>query len=177
MCDPEKYDRRSIRLKGYDYGSLGKYFITTCAHNRECLFGYIQNSQMILNDVGQRIWQVWSSLPVRFPSIELEEFVVMPNHVHGIIVIAEIPRGAEDKAPELGEIVRAFKSVSAVECNRTLERPRRPFWQSGYYEHIVRDRDECGRIATYIVENPANWGRDRENPEAHATEPEESWQV
>ena len=177
MYDPEKHHRHSIRLKGYDYSSLGKYFITTCAHNRECIFGHIQNDEMVLNDVGQGIWQVWNSLPTRFPSMDLNEFVVMPNHVHGIIVIAEIPRGAENSAPTLGEIMRAFKSISAIDCNRILEHPRRPFWQSGYYEHIVRDRDEYGRIAAYIVENPADWDRDKENPQAQMSQPEEPWQI
>jgi hypothetical protein len=81
----ERRNRRSIRLKGYDYAGAGAYFVTICAQNRECLFGRIEDGQMILNDAGRMVDMVWDQLPIRFPHLELDEFIVMPNHIHGIL--------------------------------------------------------------------------------------------
>lgn len=83
---PERRSRRSIRLKGYDYAGAGAYFVTICAHNRECLFGKIVDGKMVLNDAGRMVETVWDQLPIRFPHLELDEFIVMPNHIHGILV-------------------------------------------------------------------------------------------
>ena len=84
--DPDKYHRHSIRLKGYDYSESGAYFVTICTQDRECLFGDVLDGEMRLNDVGQVVKQWWNDIPVRFSHVELDEFVVMPNHFHGIIV-------------------------------------------------------------------------------------------
>ncbi len=85
--NPEIHRRQSIRLKGYEYSRPGTYFVTICARNRQCLFGNISDGQMVLNDAGRIIERVWKDLPTRFPSVELDAFGVMPNHVHGIIAI------------------------------------------------------------------------------------------
>src|SRR5215210_2961095 len=85
--NPEIHKRRSIRLKGYDYSQEGLYFITICVQNRKCLFGKIENDEMILNDAGQMVQTEWEKLTERFNNIELHEFVVMPNHFHGILEI------------------------------------------------------------------------------------------
>jgi putative transposase len=87
--DPEKHHRRSIRLKGYDYTQPGAYFITICTHGRECLFGEIIDGEMHLNEAGQIVVQTWQDLPNHVPHVQLDAFVVMPNHVHGIIIITE----------------------------------------------------------------------------------------
>jgi putative transposase len=84
--DPEKYRRRSIRLKGYDYGQAGAYFVTVCTQGRACLFGNVAEGQMRLNDAGRMIERWWFELNRKFTTIETDEFVVMPNHVHGIVV-------------------------------------------------------------------------------------------
>jgi hypothetical protein len=84
---PGRPRRRSIRLPGYDYAQDGAYFVTVCLHGRECLFGDVRDGQMVLNEAGRTVWAVWETLPARFPSIDLDMFVVMPNHVHGIIVL------------------------------------------------------------------------------------------
>jgi len=86
--DPQRHHRRSIRLKGYDYTQAGVYFVTICTQARECLFGDVVNDQMRLNDAGQMVESAWLDLPQRFPNVELDEFVIMPNHMHGIILIA-----------------------------------------------------------------------------------------
>ena len=89
--NPEKHNRRSIRLKGYDYAQCGAYFITICAQNRECLFGNIQHNEMALNHAGEMLYKIWNDLPDKCPGIVMDEFIVMPNHVHGIICIVGAP--------------------------------------------------------------------------------------
>jgi REP element-mobilizing transposase RayT len=176
--DPDEHHRRSIRLKGYDYSRAGAYFVTICTHDRECLFGEIMDGEMRLNDAGQAAQADWVRLPERFQSIELDEFVIMPNHLHGIILVgagfAPPDRGAPNRgacrgaaccAPTLGDILRAFKSISAIAVNRLLGRSDRSLWQRNYYEHIVRSENELARIREYIANNPAQWALDRENPD------------
>ncbi len=107
---------------------------------------------------------MWHSLPTRFPGVALDEFVIMPNHFHGIIILEPPRRGAARRAPALGQIIRAFKSLSAIEANRILGSPERPFWQRNYYEHIVRDEDELHRVRQYIRDNPLHWEDDPDNP-------------
>jgi len=92
--DPDKHHRRSIRLKGYDYSGFGAYFVTVCTHNRECLFGDIVNGKITLNDAVRMVETVWGELPVQFPDMKLDEFIIMPNHFHGIIVLSS-PRRSE----------------------------------------------------------------------------------
>jgi len=87
--NPQIHHRRSIRLQGYDYSQNGAYFITLCTHNRECLFGQIQNGQMILNEYGKIVEQCWNNLSNHYDNIELDAYVIMPNHFHGIILITD----------------------------------------------------------------------------------------
>jgi hypothetical protein len=98
--NPKIYDRRSIRLQGYDYSQAGAYFVTICAQNRECLFGDIADGEMRLNDAGQMVQTVWDEIPAHYPGIDIDAFVVMPNHIHGIIVIV---RAAPCGRPEQGQ--------------------------------------------------------------------------
>jgi REP element-mobilizing transposase RayT len=161
--NPDKHHRRSIRLKGYDYSQAGMYFVPVCAEQRLCLFGDVVDGCMQLNEVGLRVQQAWEDLPTRFSSGTLDTFVVMPNHIHGIIAIV-VPEGAASSAPTLGKIMRAFKSISTIEVNRLLSRPGQPLWQRNYYEHIIRDDDGLDRIRQYIVDNPVKWPEDEENP-------------
>ena len=194
--NPERYHRRSIRLKGYDYSCVGTYFVTICTWQRECLFGEVVDTRVQLNDVGRKAQQCWEEIPVRFPSVTLDDFVVMPNHIHGILLItrdaaignvenedkdgrrgaaccAQIvasasAEGAASSAPTLGQIVRVYKSISAISINRLQGRSERPAWQRNYYEHIIRDDDSLNRIRLYIAQNPSLWSDDTENP-ANAT--------
>jgi putative transposase len=152
--DPQVHHRRSIRLAGYDYSQGGAYFITICTHNREL--------SLQREPVQEAVRSAWCGLPARFPGVALDEFVMMPNHIHGIIVLAE--EGAASSAPTLGQIVRAFKSISAIAANRVLGRSNRPFWQRNYYEHVIRDEEELNAIRQYIVDNPSGWADDPENP-------------
>jgi REP element-mobilizing transposase RayT len=163
--------RRSMRLKGYDYCRKGLYFITVCVQNRECLFGEISNGEMVLNEYGKIIQTVWNELPQHYTNVQLGEFVVMPNHIHGIIVITDTAVGAGlgvvgaglKPAPTHGltEIVRALKTFSARQINKMRGTVGERLWQRNYYEHIIRNADAHHKIATYILNNPANWLNDK----------------
>jgi REP element-mobilizing transposase RayT len=143
---------------------------------RACLFGEIRDGEMHLNDAGQIVWDVWNSLPARYPQIALGTAVVMPNHFHGILNINEIPVGAIHELP-LREDPRAqrrrmilpltvgyFKMNTAKRINKILDSEGIPVWQGNYYEHIIRDDQEYNRIHLYIEANVDNWVIDDENP-------------
>jgi len=180
---PEKHHRRSIRLRGWDYASPGAHFVTICTHNGECLF-----EDPVLRRVVETTWR---RIPRHFPHVRLDEFVVMPNHVHGIIWIVDKPVGAQgvgaqhaaplhtghiNVAPgSLGAIVRSFKSAVTKRINEIQNTAGTPVWQRNYYEHIVRNEDELGRIREYIRLNPLKWELDRENPNRTGRNPEEDW--
>ncbi len=175
-----KHRRRSLRLKEYDYTQAGAYFITICTQGRACLFGEVVDGSMCWNAAGQLAAIMWTDMSVRFPGIDLDAFVVMPNHVHGIIVLPDraivgAPRvGARERAatraaPTVGDVVGAFKSLFTVQYIRGVKENRwqafdRRVWQRNYYEHIIRDETELARLRRYIDENPLRWEFDRENP-------------
>ncbi|MDP3028878.1 MAG: transposase [Deltaproteobacteria bacterium] len=168
--NPEIHHRHSIRLKDYDYRQAGGCFVTVCTQNRECLFGDVVDGEMRLNEAGRMTIKTWIGLTDRFPFIELDEFVVMPNHMHGIILIVGVRlggpnKGAASSAPTLGDVMRTFKSIAAININRLLERTGRPLWQRNYYEHIIRNEEDLNRIREYITNNPTRWAEDEDNPE------------
>ncbi len=181
--------RRSIRLAGYDYSQAGAYFVTICAQEEENVFGEIANGEMALNDTGKMVENNWNKLPQRFPNVALDEFVIMPNHIHGVIAIGAPIVGAQNGdvvgardnycgvdampddrattrvAPTLGGIIGAFKSITTNEYIRNVKNKNRPpfnkhFWQRNYYEHVIRDENDLNRIREYIVNNPAKWFED-----------------
>ena len=160
--DPQRHHRRSIRLLEHDYSSAGVYFFTTCTHQRECCFGEIINNQMALNVAGQIAETEWQELAARFPAALFDAFVVMPNHLHGIIVLN--PSLTDNKAPSLGQILRVLKSRTTVAINRLSERAGHPLWQRNYYEHIIRNGEVLEKAQRYILLNPERWEKDAENP-------------
>jgi len=178
----QRRNRRSMRLREYDYSQAGAYHITVCTRDRECLFGGIADGQMQVSEAGQIVEDVWCALPKFYPSVELDAFVVMPNHVHGIIVIRngvgaihESPLRSKSSASPpvdhrrtmlLSKIIGRFKMVSAKEINVRRRTPGQPRWQRNYYDHIIRDEEALRRIRQYITDNPAQWEFDRENPVA-----------
>ena len=165
--DRPRHHRRSTRLQGYDYSQAGAYFVTVCAKDRVCLFGDISDGRMRLNDWGRIVEVAWFDLPNHYANVGLGAFVVMPNHVHGIVIIVGAglkPAPTEKPAPVLSEIVRGFKTFSARRINERRRTPGVPVWQRNYYEHIIRGEESLRRIEQYIVENPVRWALDRENP-------------
>jgi putative transposase len=181
--DPKIHHRRSIRLKGYDYSQDGAYFITVCAYKKECIFEPAV--------VASIIEKQWRNLPGRFSGIELDEFVIMPNHIHCILWIhvgatLAVARHAGDQnpidrdnekrneragaspAPTLGNVVGAFKSMVSTEYLKWINQNNSGcsglLWQRNYYEHVIRNEDELNRIRQYIRSNPVKWDDDIENP-------------
>ena len=178
--NPQKDHRRSLRLPGYDYAQPGAYFITVCVHDRRSLFGELIDGQIRLNEVGRMVERWWRQLPNRFALATVDEFVVMPNHIHGIVInVGADPRvrpGPEDGAKQgahigapLPRIVRWFKTMTTNEYIRNVRDGRWPpssgrLWQRNYYEHVVRNDDDLNTIRQYILDNPAKWDEDTENP-------------
>lgn len=170
MDNGEKHHRGSIRLKGCDYSQTGAYFITICTYNRECLFGKIINEKTNLSMIGRIVQNEWDEIPNRFPNTRMDAFIVMPNHIHGMIivgatlVVAQNNRAGTRPAPTLGEIVGSFKSLCVHKCV-TNHFNIGKLWQRNYYEHIIRNEGELDRVREYIINNPLQWQFDRENPE------------
>ena len=183
--DPERDYRRSIRLKGYDYAQAGAYFVTICVQDRECLFGQVVEGEMRLNDAGLVVQAVWDELPDHYPGVNADTFVVMPNHVHGIVILVGAgPRACPNSgqpqgvAPTLSlpDVVHRFKTLTTKRYVSVKICGWSPFhgklWQRNYYEHIIRDESSLHCIREYIATNPARWVEDPENPEnARATHP------
>jgi len=165
MFDPRIHHRKSIRLPGYDYNQLGSYYITIVTQGRLYRFGEIVSGEMVLNQDGLRAKVVWEELPDHYRSIEMGKFIVMPNHLHGIITINENSVGAGFKpAPTirhpLSEIIRGYKTFSTRKVNQQKNTVGAHLWQRNYYEHIIRDDLDYARIWKYIDENPACWSSD-----------------
>jgi REP element-mobilizing transposase RayT len=158
--DPKIHHRHSIRLKDYDYAQAGAYYITVVAHRRERLFGEVVDREMRLNRLGRILNHAWMDLPNHYPYAELDVFVVMPNHVHGIVVFTD------DGHHPVSEVVRAFKSFSARRINSLRRTAGLPVWQRNYYEHVIRDQKDLEARRVYILSNPLNWADDSENMEA-----------
>jgi REP element-mobilizing transposase RayT len=166
--------RRSIRLPEYDYSGPGLYFVTICTDGRRCLFGEIVGQRMTLNESGRLVESCWREIPDHFSHIDLDDFVVMPNHLHGIVGIAE-PVGATHGSPpgtargpthrSLGAIIGTFKTAVAQRINRLRRTTGVSVWQRNYYEHIIRNERALDAIRQYIAENPRRWGEDGENPD------------
>ena len=186
--NPNIHHRRSIRLKGYDYAQAGLYFITICCQDRVCRFGNVVNGEMVLNEFGTVAYNEWGKLPERFPNFELDAFQIMPNHMHGIILLNDAPVGAgftpapndvnaqndvqrnddiragASPAPTVSDIVGAYKSLVANGCldiYKSKNETMGKLWQRNYYEHIIRNEQSYQTISEYIINNPAKWADDK----------------
>jgi REP element-mobilizing transposase RayT len=150
----EKPRRKHLRLREHDYSNGGMYFVTVCTHNRVSLFGKVVEGAMLLNRLGIIVEEVWYELRNHYPYVHLDSFVVMPNHVHGIIVLVEKVSSQESSAKRhpLSEVIRAFKTFSARKINRQRKK-RKPVWQRNYYEHVIRNEESWGQIRDYIETN------------------------
>jgi len=169
--DPNVHHRRSIRLGWYDYSQDGWYFVTMCGQNHACMFGNIVNDQMRLNKAGFMVRTWWRKVGGKFPSVRTDEYIIMPNHFHGIVNIVGQLRGV---APTLGDMVNWFKTMTTNQYIRGVKQNGwSPFagklWQRNYYEHIIRNEEELNHIRQYIAENPLNWRTDEENPDVTAS--------
>lgn len=181
-------NRISLRLASYDYARTGLYFITICVHERQNLFGDISDGRMKLNEAGQMIEENWAALAHRFPNLVLDTFVVMPNHLHGIIHQNNTgsERDGEARAQSsplqegythpkgtgaatVGRAVQAFKSVTTFQYTQRVKNSgwmafNGKIWQRNYHDHIIRDGEALEAIRNYIIDNPTRWAEDEENP-------------
>ena len=172
---PEKH-RRSIRLEEYDYGQPGAYFVTLCAHQRECLFGEIQEGKVVLSEMGRIVEREWTVSANIRREIDLDTFIIMPNHMHGIVTIRDHhPVGATGRSPlhsrqhtllpkTLGSFIAGFKSSATKRINGLRGTPGRPVWQRNYYEHVIRNEIDLEEIREYIQNNPLKWLEDENHP-------------
>ncbi|MCC6158352.1 MAG: transposase [Deltaproteobacteria bacterium] len=194
--DPSIHGRRSIRLRGYDYSLPGAYFVTLCVSGRLCLFGDVFDDEVRLTTAGEIARIRWSELPGRFGHIALSDFIVMPNHIHGILIneldtydrapdsstvrtvvgarfIAPNSEAIAANSPSTAHSARAptlgniVRAFKATTAREIREHVDPAFaWQRNYYERVIRDDDEMKRIRKYIIENPIRWNIDRDNPDA-----------
>ena len=154
-----------MRLEGYDYTLPGAYFITLVTQHRECLFGEVVGGEMRINQFGKIVERAWLDLLFHYPHIIQEAFVIMPNHVHGIIDI-KASRGGSETLPYktkiygLSEIVRAFKSFSARRINQMRNKHGIAVWQRSFYDHIICNDRDYHNIWEYIQINPQQWQED-----------------
>lgn len=169
-----------MRLKHYDYSSAGMYFVTICTKDRKHIFGEVVNGVMQLNHLGCVVKTKWGQLPKRYLNAELGEFVIMPNHVHGIITITESDSAIVGEIHEfplrtlkimrsnrrnmlLSKIVGYLKMNTAKEINQILDTAGMAVWQRGFYERVIRNDEELNNTCQYILGNPMNWDNDPEN--------------
>ena len=165
--------RRALRLPGYDYAQAGAYFVTICTRDRICVLGDVVDGEVRLSELGEMVNSVWLELPRHYPHVRLDAWVVMPNHVHGILLLepdGDMAGAGLKPAPTgrrrhgIPEVVRAFKTFSAGGINAVRGTAGTSFWQRNYYEHVIRDEASLDHIRHYIVDNPARWDEDPENP-------------
>jgi REP element-mobilizing transposase RayT len=175
MADKVHPHRKSIRLPKYDYAQEGAYFITVVTKNRNCLFGQISEGIICLNPFGNIVSQVWESIPKHHPKTVVHPFIIMPNHIHGIINIVRARRAVPlHQSEEFGKpvpgsiptIVRSFKSESTRRINVFRNTPGAKVWQRNYYEHVIRGEKDYESIYEYILTNPQNWLKDNEYQKA-----------
>ena len=155
--------RVSHRLRGFDYSLPEAYYITICTFQKKCIFGVVRSGRVFLNRLGAIVREEWLNTPELRPGVKLAEFEIMPNHIHGIIVTGE-GKPTEPPSDSLGAIVGSFKGAVTKRIRQHLGRSRFEVWQRDYYDHIIRDNDDWERIRAYILDNPANWSSDPENP-------------
>ncbi len=170
--NPNVHNRRSVRLKGYDYTQPGAYFITVVTRDRESWFGDVISGEMRLNNKGQLIKGAWEWIPTRYLYVKLDTYILMPNHLHGIIVITEEDaahaKTSSSSSKPLGRLIGAFKTLSTKRFNLLEGTPGQLLWQRGFYDHVIRNDRERERVREYIVQDPKRWESDLENPDAMA---------
>ncbi len=153
----EYYKGKSIRLPNYDYNMEGYYFVTICTKGQKSLFGEIFNNEMNINEKGQLTDNLWNSIEEKFDNVFLDEYIIMPNHIHGILVFQKYSNTS------LPDIIEYFKRISTNMYIKNVkkfnwERFNKKLWQENYYEHIIRNEKELVQIRNYIRNNPLKWG-------------------
>jgi REP element-mobilizing transposase RayT len=171
--------RRSIRLMGFDYRDAGAYFVTICTFRRACVLADVVDDRVSLTAVGSVVESAWRTIPGYFPHFGLEGYVVMPNHLHGILVLQDAhrakhppkadasplqpPRSKGTQPGSVQAVIQTFKAISTRRFHALPGMKLNRLWQRGFYDHVIRDEAELNRIRAYVEENPLRWALDREN--------------
>jgi putative transposase len=163
-------ERRSIRIPGHDYSRPGIYFVTICSHKKGCLFGEVRECHVHLTPLGRLVRSRWMKIPHHYSHVSIDTYVVMPNHLHGILAIQNVGRGTIYRAPTEGfgkpawgsipTIIRVFKAAVTRQWRNVCKDPNFTVWQRNYYEHIVQDDRDWNWIRQYIADNPLRWELD-----------------
>ena len=181
--DRSKHHRRSIRLKGYDYRQAGLYFVTICVQGGRNLLGDVVEGKMVIDDLGRIVEEEWLRMAELRANVELDTYVVMPNHFHGIVwitstglinqtrtLINQTPTDGDPVvereygkplAGSLGSIIGVYKAAVTRRVNLLSDTPTGSFWQRNYYEHIIRNEQSLDTIRQYVENNPASWKQDK----------------
>ena len=165
-----KQIRKKLRLENYDYRSPGAYFVTICTQGHQSALGKVVDLNVELTWRGKIVHELWEEIPQHFSNVKLDEFVVMPNHMHGILWIVEQntsipcprenPNSVNPQAGSLGVIVRSFKSAVTRKVNQISHTQGARFWQRSFHDHILRDENDLDQHRKYILENPIRWKLD-----------------
>jgi REP element-mobilizing transposase RayT len=154
--DPNLHHRRSLRRDDFNYAAAGAYFVTICAFEKRCIFGSAQDGAICPSPLGAKVHQAWLDLPLSFKNVQLDEFVLMPNHLHGILMLSD----GGGPGPTLGVVIAVLKSRVTRQIkaeSEALNRSKVKVWQRNYYESIVRDEEHLLAARRYITENPQRW--------------------
>jgi putative transposase len=173
--------RRDLRLPGFDYSTPGAYFVTVCTAGRRCVLGEVKDDAVAASEVGKAVALSWQEIRSHYAGVETDVFVVMPNHMHGILWLTGEPAveagsarpDVADRAspPTLGRILGFFKYHSTARANELRGTPGAPLWQRSYFDHVIRTEVSLQRIREYIHGNPLRWELDRENPHRVGEDP------
>jgi REP element-mobilizing transposase RayT len=172
-----KYRTESIRVTEWDYSSNGYYFVTICTKNQECFFGNVIDSKVVLTSIGEIARQYWQAIPEHFQEVKLDEFIVVPNHLHGIVIISNVEtcHGMSLQKPSnrniftkplsgpLSTVINQYKCTVTRECRKIGYSDFS--WQSRFYEHIIRNEKSLQKIRQYIMNNPVKWELDEYHPD------------
>ncbi len=177
---------KQYRLPDADYSANGGYYVTICAHNHQCVFGDIINQKVELSSVGKIAHEFWEEIPNHVAFVKLDKFVIMPDHMHGILFIENknntnnFPRRhgqltvptkhtltilnpLQPQPDSLSIIIRTYKGAVTARCREKFN--INPIWQPRFHDHIIRDENDLNRIREYIINNPENWEFNKLNPE------------
>ena len=154
-------DRKRNRLQEYDYSQTAYYFVTLCTDNHKPVFGKIINGEMILNQFGCIIKNNWLRIQTFHENIELNEFIIMPNHIHGIIIVdnvgnANLAFPTDRTKMLLSKIIQQFKRACSIKIKNKFNY-HLPLWQRSFYDRIIRNENELYQIRKYVLQNPLKW--------------------